>query len=109
MLAYERESDSSLVIGAGVKDDWVKQDPGVRVANLSTMYGPLNYDMRAFGNAVTVNLRSGIKMPPGGIVIFSPLSLPILSAAVDGIPAAVNGAEVRVRKLPAIVTIRYGR
>ncbi|MGI8400950.1 MAG: discoidin domain-containing protein [Gemmatimonadaceae bacterium] len=109
MLAYERESDSSLVIGAGVKDDWVKQDPGVRVANLSTMYGPLNYDMRAFGNAVTVNLRSGIKMPPGGVVIFSPLSLPILSAAIDGVPAAVSGSEVRVRKLPAIVTIRYGR
>ena len=81
MLAYERESDSSLVIGAGVKDDWVKQDPGVRVANLSTEYGPLNYDMRAFGKAVTVNLRSGIKMPPGGIVIFSPLDQPILSAA----------------------------
>jgi hypothetical protein len=109
MLAYERESDSSLVIGAGVKDDWVKQDPGVRVANLSTMYGPLNYDMRAFGNAVTVNLRSGIKVPPGGVVIFNPLSLPILSAAVDGVPAAVSGSEVRVRKLPAIVTIRYGR
>jgi hypothetical protein len=109
MLAYERESDSSLVIGAGVRDDWVKQDPGVRVANLSTMYGPLNYDMRAFGNAVTVNLRSGITMPPGGVVIFSPLSLPILSASVDGLPAAVNGSEVRVRKLPAIVTIRYGR
>ncbi|MEO8909766.1 MAG: discoidin domain-containing protein [Gemmatimonadaceae bacterium] len=109
MFAYERESDSSLVIGAGVKDDWVKQDPGVRVANLSTAYGPLNYDMRAFGNAVTVNLRSGIRMPRGGIVIFSPLDAPILSAAVDGVPTAVSGSEVRVRKLPAIVTIRYGR
>jgi hypothetical protein len=109
MLAFERESDSSLVIGAGVKDDWVKQDPGVRVTNLSTAYGPLTYDMRASGNTVILNLRAGIKLPPGGIVVWSPLSQPILSAAVDGVPAAVKGAEIRVRKVPAVVTIRYPR
>jgi hypothetical protein len=109
MLAFERESDSSLVIAAGVRDDWVKQDPGVRVANLSTQYGPLNYDMRASGNVVTVNLRAGIRMPPGGIVVWSPLEQPILSAWVDGVPTAVKGAEVRLRKLPATVIIRYPR
>ncbi|MGZ3374711.1 MAG: discoidin domain-containing protein [Gemmatimonadaceae bacterium] len=109
MLAYERESDSSLVIGAGVKDDWVKEPPGIKVSNLSTEYGPLNYDMSALGKVVTINLRSGIRMPPGGIVIYSPLDQPILSAAVDGVPAAIRGAEVRVRKLPSIVTIRYAK
>jgi hypothetical protein len=109
MLAFERESDSSLVIGAGVRDEWVKQDPGVRVGNLSTQYGPLSYDMRASGSAVTVNLRAGIRMPPGGIVVWSPLEQPILSAWIDGVPTAVKGAEVRVRKLPAIVIIRYPR
>ena len=109
MLAYERESDSSLVIGAGVRDEWVKEDPGVRVSNLSTEYGPINYDMRAIGRVVTVNLRSGVRMPPGGIVIYSPLEQPILSASVDGVLAPVKGQEVRVRKLPAIVTIRYAR
>ncbi|HZE07418.1 MAG TPA: hypothetical protein VE110_01550, partial [Gemmatimonadaceae bacterium] len=109
MFAYERESDSSLVIAAGVRDDWVKQDPGVRVSNLSTMYGPLSYDIRASGPTVTLNLRAGLRMPPGGIVVFSPLEQPILSALVDGVPTGVNGAEIRVRKLPAIVTIRYPR
>jgi hypothetical protein len=109
MLAFERESDSTLVIGAGVKEDWVTQDPGVRVSNLNTAYGPLTYDMRANGNTVIVNLRAGIKLPPGGIVVWSPLSQPILSAAVDGVPTAVKGAEIRVRKLPAVVTIRYPR
>jgi hypothetical protein len=109
MLAYERESDSTLVIGAGVKDEWVQQDPGIRVSNLSTEYGPINYDMRAIGKVVTVNLRAGIKMPPGGIVVYSPLDQPILSATVDGLPAEIKGSEVHVRKLPAIVTIRYAR
>ncbi len=109
MLAYERESDSSLVIGAGVRDEWVKEDPGLRVSNLSTEYGPINYDMRAIGKVVTINLRAGIRMPPGGIVVYSPLDQPILSAAVDGVPTAIRGAEVRVRKLPSIVTIRYAQ
>jgi hypothetical protein len=109
MFAYERESDSTLVIGAGVRDEWVKEDPGVKVSNLSTEYGPLNYDMRAIGRVVTINLRTGLRMPPGGLVIYSPLEQPILSAAVDGVPAPVKGQEVRVRKLPAIVTIRYAR
>ncbi|MGH7605081.1 MAG: discoidin domain-containing protein [Gemmatimonadaceae bacterium] len=109
MFAYERESDSSLVIAAGVKDEWVKQDPGVRVTNLSTMYGPLSYDIRSSGPTVTLNLRAGLKMPPGGIVVFSPLEQPILSALVDGVPTGVRGSEIRVRKLPAIVTIRYPR
>jgi hypothetical protein len=109
MLAYERESDSSLVIGAGVRDAWVKEDPGIRVSNLSTEYGPLNYDMRAIGKVVTINLRAGVRMPPGGIVVYSPLDQPILSASVDGVPAPIRGAEVRVRKLPAVVTIHYAR
>jgi hypothetical protein len=109
MLAFERESDSSLVIGAGVKDEWVRQDPGVRVSNLNTAYGPLTYDMRASGNTVILNLRAGIKLPPGGIVVWSPLSQPILSASVDGVLAPVKGAEIRVRKLPAVVTIHYPR
>jgi hypothetical protein len=109
MLAYERESDSSLVIGAGVRDEWVKEPPGIRVSNLSTEYGPLNYDMSAVGKVVTINLRAGIRMPPGGIVVFSPLDQPILSAAVDGVPAPIRGSEIRVRKLPAIVTVRYAR
>jgi len=109
MLAYERESDSSLVIGAGVRDEWVKETPGIKVSNLSTEYGPLNYDMSALGKVVTVNLRTGIRMPPGGIVVYSPLDQPILSAAVDGVPTAIRGAEVRVRKLPSIVTIRYAK
>jgi hypothetical protein len=109
MFAFERESDSSLVITAGTKDEWLRDAPGIRVTNLSTHYGPLNYDARAIGTTVTLNLRAGLRMPPGGIVVWSPLEQPILSAAVDGVPGAVRGSEIRVRKLPATVTIRYAK
>ena len=119
MFAFERESDSALVLAAGLKDEWVKEPPGVRVTNLSTHYGPLNYDARAYGTTVTVNIRqagarasgapASLRMPSGGIVVYSPLDQPILSASVDGVPTAVKGQEVVVRKLPAVVTIRYAK
>ncbi|MEO6331539.1 MAG: discoidin domain-containing protein, partial [Gemmatimonadaceae bacterium] len=109
MLAFERESDSSLVITAGVKAQWLKEEPGVRVTNLSTHYGPLSYDARMSGNTVTLNVRSGIRMPPGGVVVPSPLDARVLSAVVNGSAAEVHGHDVVVRKLPATVTIRYGR
>ncbi|HEU4748678.1 MAG TPA: hypothetical protein VFS56_09270, partial [Gemmatimonadaceae bacterium] len=109
MFAFERESDSSLVLAAGLKDEWLKESPGVRVTNLSTHYGPLSYDARAFGTTVTVNLKTGTRLPPGGIVVSSPLDQPVVSALVNGALAGVKGAEVVVRKLPAIVTFRYAK
>ncbi|HLA14032.1 MAG TPA: hypothetical protein VJZ25_03330, partial [Gemmatimonadaceae bacterium] len=109
MFAFERESDSSLVLAAGLKDEWLKEPPGIRVTNLSTHYGPLNYDARSYGTSVTLNLRTGPRIPTGGIVIVSPLDQPVLSAMIDGVLAGVKGGEVVVRKLPATVTFRYAK
>lgn len=107
MFAFERESDSSLVVGAGVKEEWVRESPGIRVANLSTHYGPLTYDMRSAAGGVTVNLRAGPRIPPGGIVVRSPLAQPFVSASVDGVADQGPGTEVKVLALPATVVIRY--
>jgi F5/8 type C domain len=109
MFAYERESDSSLVIGAGIEEEWLRQSPGVRVAGLSTQYGPLSYEMNAIGNAVTVTLHRGPRLPPGGIVVRPPAETAMISATVEGIAAAIRDAEVRVRQLPATVVIRYAK
>ncbi len=109
MFAFERESDSSLVVGAGVKEDWVREHPGVRVTGLSTHYGPLTYDMRADNGVVTVNLRAGVRIPPGGIVVRSPLDRPFASVTVNGTPGSATGSEVTVRALPATIVFRYGK
>ena len=47
MFAYERDNDSSLVIGAGVPETWVREEKGVGIRNLSTHYGLLSYSMRS--------------------------------------------------------------
>lgn len=107
MLAFERESDSSLVVGAGVKEDWVRAHPGVRVGNLSTHYGRLTYDMRADSGVVTANISAGTRIPTGGIVVRSPLDRPFASATVNGADVAGPGSQVIVRALPATIVFRY--
>ncbi|HEY2828582.1 MAG TPA: coagulation factor 5/8 type domain-containing protein, partial [Thermoanaerobaculia bacterium] len=65
MLVYERESDHSLVLGAGIPEAWLKD--GVSVRNLRTIYGPLTFSVK--GNVVHV---SGVRVPRGGIVVMLP-------------------------------------
>ncbi|HEX3108348.1 MAG TPA: discoidin domain-containing protein [Thermoanaerobaculia bacterium] len=65
MLAYERESDQSLVLGAGIPEAWLKD--GVSVRGLRTIYGPLTFSAK--GDVVRV---SGVQVPPGGVVLMLP-------------------------------------
>jgi hypothetical protein len=108
-FAYERADDGALVVGAGIPAAWVTEAPGVAVRGLSTHYGPLTFSMRAAGNEVRVRFEPGLRTPPGGIVLRSPLDRRIRSATVDGRTVAVSadGAEVRLRALPRRVVLRY--
>jgi len=69
MLAYERESDDALVLGAGIPASWL--DDGVRVRGLRTIYGPLSFSARRSGKRIVVHI-SGIRVPKGGIVVQLP-------------------------------------
>jgi hypothetical protein len=72
MLAYERESDDSLVLGAAVPLAWVEADDGVAVEMLRTRYGPLSFSMRSAAEGIEVRIKDGITVPPGGIVVVDP-------------------------------------
>jgi F5/8 type C domain len=106
MFAYERESDSALVIGAGIPESWVREKPGVRVSRLSTHYGRLDYTMQSVGNSVRLSI-SGVRVPPGGIVIRSPLDRPIRAANIDGRAIAFTPTETVIRSVPANVTLEF--
>jgi hypothetical protein len=101
MLAYDRESDSSLVIGAGIPASWASTAPGVIVRGLKTPYGALDFTVRATGDTVRVSIDAA-RVPPGGFVVRSPLSAPLRAAYVNGNPVALapNG-DVRVRDATA--------
>ncbi len=114
MFVYEREADEALVVAAGVADEWVNDPAGVEVNNLPTYYGNLCYILKPEaapdggpGRRIVAKLGGDMAMPPGRIILKSPLSERIKSVAGDGrlLPAGAN--EIRIEKLPATVTILY--
>ncbi len=109
LLAYEREADDALVVGAGIPSGWVTNARGVSVRRLPTHWGILNFTMRADGpDAVRVQLAGDLVVPPGRIVVASPLDRPIVRATVDGVPAEVpDPGHALVARVPADVVLRY--
>jgi hypothetical protein len=107
LLAYERESDSALVIAPGVPDSWLA-GTGLAVSGLSTWWGRLSYRASRADGRVTLTVDSGLRLPPGGLVIHRPGIASSGRVLVNGQPApADSSGAVRVRALPA--TVRFER
>ena len=114
MFVYEREGDEALVLAAGVPDEWVLDPAGVVVAGLPTYYGEVDYTLKsepvAAGDPrrkVLVTVGGRVTVPPGGIVLKSPLSRPIRSVSGDGRLAGPGSDEIRVDRTPATLSLAY--
>ncbi|HEU4586249.1 MAG TPA: hypothetical protein VFR95_10890, partial [Gemmatimonadaceae bacterium] len=109
IFAYDRESDSALVVGAAIPAAWVDSAPGVNVHALRTPHGKLDLRMRGDGRKVTARVAGDLAVPRGGIALRSPYDRRIRAATVNGRAAAVSrdGSEVVVKTLPATVVLSY--
>ena len=109
MFAYDRASDSALVVGAGIDERWVREAPGVKVRRLGTPYGPIDFDARAATpRSLVAHIGGAVRMPPGGIVFRSPVDRPIVSARVDGSTVSFSSSgDVVIRHLPATINLAY--
>jgi hypothetical protein len=88
MLAYERESDSTLVLCAGIPRAWVDGD-GVTVTKLRTRWGSVSYTLKQQGEHVRLFLdASALTPPPGGIEFAPPLTPPPAPDAKQAEPTA---------------------
>jgi hypothetical protein len=70
LFAYDRESDGSMVLAAGVQPDWLKGE-GIAIRDLRTPYGRLGYTLTAKDKQVTLTITQPIH-PPGGLVLSLP-------------------------------------
>lgn len=69
MLLYEREEDGALVVGAGLRRQWI--DAGLVAKGLPTWWGTVDLDIRRDGDSVRVVVGGSAK-PPGGVVLALP-------------------------------------
>lgn len=108
MFAYDRASDSALVVGAGIAERWVREAPGVKVRALGTPYGPIDFDARATARSLVAHVGGTLRMPPGGIAFRSPLDRPIRRARVNGSAISpTSSGEVVLHHLPATIDLTY--
>lgn len=109
MFAYERESDRSLVIAAGLPKEWVLSKSGVAVKRLPTRYGILSYSLRGEEpNTLRLRLSGDLTPPPGGLVVLPPLPQPLKAVKVNGKPVdSFTADRATVREFPAEVELEY--
>jgi hypothetical protein len=103
MFAFERHSDKSLVLAAGIPSNWY-EGPGFAATNLRTPYGSLNMSFRRHGKDLVVSL-AGSARPPGGFFLPSPWPHLPNARRLDGQPLAWQNGELHIRHLPVEILI----
>jgi hypothetical protein len=109
MFVYENEYDSSLVIAAGLKQEWIDEPGGISIENLPIYYGELSYSIQKQENMYAVNVYGNIELPPGNIVLKNFNSSKLLQKVF------INGKEsksftedkIMIHEFPASVEIIY--
>jgi hypothetical protein len=108
MFVYEREIDTALIVGAGIADAWVNDSAGVKVTNLPTYYGNINYSINKVGKDVVVKLDGTMHVPSGKIVLKSPLSKRVKSVRINDVKEkSIGGRDILIKTLPSTVKISY--
>ncbi len=109
LFVYEREADQALVIGAGLPAAWVESQEAVTVRRMPTWHGTLNYRMALAGpDTLRVRLTGDVTVPPGRIILHSPLDRPVRAATVNGRAVATFTANtVTLDQFPAEVEFQY--
>ncbi len=105
-FAIERESgggdEASLLLGAGLPEEWLRVPGGAGVEGLRTIYGPLDLSVSASGGEVRARI-AGVRVPPGGLALAWPLGGLPRAATVNGKPAGIRGGEILIGEVPAEV------
>ena len=99
------EGRASLLLGAGLPEEWLRAPGGVAVEGLRTPWGPLRFSVSASERGLAAHIVLD-RLPPGGLALS--WNLPGLpgAATVNGKPARVRGKEILVSEIPAEVVAR---
>jgi hypothetical protein len=103
LFAYEREADTSIVVGAGWKPEWLTQ--GLEVRGLSTAFGVLDYKLERASDGWRFTLARGLPEARGGVLLRWPGDGPLPLARLDGRELSWNGRSVALPAAAGTLTL----
>jgi hypothetical protein len=103
LLAYEREADGALVLGAGLGEEWIAAGVGVR--NLATRHGPLSYRLSPVPGGHVLELAGGVTPPAGGVRLAWTVPGPLPRATSRGQELRWQGRELVLPPGPATIRL----
>ncbi|MBI5464781.1 MAG: discoidin domain-containing protein [Ignavibacteriales bacterium] len=107
MFVYEIDDASTLVVGAGLKDEWILH--GISVGSMPTHFGELSMSIRADDPShVIVQLEGSVNAAQTHILLSTGLlSRTLRSAALGNHAIQPDHGFVRVMQLPATIELNY--
>jgi hypothetical protein len=108
LFAFECEADRSLVVAAGIPEDWLAAGE-VAVSRLPTWYGRLDLRLRRVTDgALHLSLGGAHRLPPGGFRFAPPGDNPLCEVRVNGEPTTnFTPLEVCITTFPAEVVAGF--
>jgi len=109
MFVYENEYDHTLVLAAGLYQDWIDAPGGMSVGNLPTYYGDISYSVVREGDTYRFTITGDTDLPDGGIRIknFNGGAMPAVVTVNGKEGTGFSGREISVPEVPAEVIIKY--
>lgn len=108
MFVYENDFDTSLILGAGLKEEWIDSPEGITVSQLPTYYGDISYTIIKNFHSYELNIFGSLNLPDGKIIFKNFKSDLPKEIQLNG-KSVVNFDKDRivVDRLPAKITITY--
>ena len=69
MFVYENDLDTSLILGAGLKEEWIDSPEGITITEMPTYYGNVSYTIEKKSSVYEVNIAGDLELPRGKILL----------------------------------------
>jgi len=107
MFVFEDEYQESIVVGAGLFQDWLNTPNGISINNLPTYYGNINYSIKPDGRDYIMNISGDVEIPKGKIRFRNIWGKDPKKVTINGMNQTLKNQEIVIHKLPAEVKISF--
>jgi len=106
LFVYEKVS--SLVLGAGIRSEWLKNNNPISFDNFPTYYGTISYSMKQQNGNLNIRISGNVKLKKDKIILISPIKKKIKGIIINGKPSSsFDKDRVYLSKSNAEVKIEF--